>query len=365
MVIGLLVISAIPTTIGVCQALSAQKKANEAAKEKNKFNLTATVLANGQPVECFVVLQGGRLWLDHPDRPVAGHRFAGHYFPYPGEAEQLGLVSTIADDPPVLHWVFAQAGSGLLCHGGRQASLGHTVGPWHWTDDERWLTLRGGHAGFVAGRDGDTADWALAWVAEGAGGETPMLDTCIPVHLHRKMLFGMESQYVKPGEAAKASEGKKSKRQQKKQQQVYDSDGEESADDYVPRRQQQQRGGKGGGGINNNNNSQQQTQQGGGLLGGLGGGGLLGGVGGGEPLGGLGGLGGLDGVQNTAGGLVNGATGALGGLGGLGGLAGGQQGGGGGGKSDTLRLRLDLNLDIEITLKAKIHGDLELALLTM
>ena len=37
--------------------------------------------------------------------------------------------------------------------------------------------------------------------------------------------------------------------------------------------------------------------------------------------------------------------------------------GGGGGKSDTLRLRLDLNLDIEITLKAKIHGDLELALL--
>lgn len=40
-----------------------------------------------------------------------------------------------------------------------------------------------------------------------------------------------------------------------------------------------------------------------------------------------------------------------------------QQGGGGGGKSDTLRLRLDLNLDIEITLKAKIHGDLELALL--
>ncbi|PHH71594.1 hypothetical protein CDD82_6429 [Ophiocordyceps australis] len=36
----------------------------------------------------------------------------------------------------------------------------------------------------------------------------------------------------------------------------------------------------------------------------------------------------------------------------------------GSGKSDTLRLRLDLNLDIEITLKAKIHGDLELALLT-
>ena len=38
-------------------------------------------------------------------------------------------------------------------------------------------------------------------------------------------------------------------------------------------------------------------------------------------------------------------------------------GGGGGSKSDTLRLRLDLNLEIEIQLKARIHGDLELALL--
>ncbi|KAF9873336.1 hypothetical protein CkaCkLH20_09149 [Colletotrichum karsti] len=49
----------------------------------------------------------------------------------------------------------------------------------------------------------------------------------------------------------------------------------------------------------------------------------------------------------------------------LGNVAGGalqNQGGGGGDKSDTLRLRLDLNLDIEITLKARIHGDLELAL---
>jgi hypothetical protein len=32
-------------------------------------------------------------------------------------------------------------------------------------------------------------------------------------------------------------------------------------------------------------------------------------------------------------------------------------------KSDTLRLRLDLNLDVEIQLKAKIYGNVELALL--
>ncbi|KAL2177020.1 uncharacterized protein P884DRAFT_201126 [Thermothelomyces heterothallicus CBS 202.75] len=65
----------------------------------------------------------------------------------------------------------------------------------------------------------------------------------------------------------------------------------------------------------------------------------------------------LDNVQNTAGGLVNSATGALGNV------AGNAVQKQDGGKSDTLRLRLDLNLDVEITLKAKIHGDLELALL--
>ncbi|KAL8367014.1 hypothetical protein RB595_007907 [Gaeumannomyces hyphopodioides] len=68
-------------------------------------------------------------------------------------------------------------------------------------------------------------------------------------------------------------------------------------------------------------------------------------------------LAGLDGVGQTAGGLVGGVTNTLGGVA-------GQAVDNGGGKSDTLRLRLDLNLEVEITLKAKIHGDLELALLT-
>lgn len=65
---------------------------------------------------------------------------------------------------------------------------------------------------------------------------------------------------------------------------------------------------------------------------------------------------------DTVSNAVGGVTGALGGLGGQA-LGGQQEGGGGGGKSDTLRLRLDLNLDIEVQLKARIHGDLELALL--
>ncbi|KAH8889740.1 hypothetical protein GQ53DRAFT_190740 [Thozetella sp. PMI_491] len=116
-----------------------------------------------------------------------------------------------------------------------------------------------------------------------------------------------------------SSEEKPGKRRQQKQ--VYESDGEESEEYAPPQRRRNQRQQKGGQG----------------------------------PLDNLA----LDSVQNTAGGLVNGATGALGGI--TGGAM--QNQGGGDKKSDTLRLRLDLNLDIEITLKAKIHGDLELALL--
>ncbi|KAJ2890215.1 hypothetical protein MKZ38_002261 [Zalerion maritima] len=71
---------------------------------------------------------------------------------------------------------------------------------------------------------------------------------------------------------------------------------------------------------------------------------------------------GIDSVGQTAGGLTSGATNTLGNVGST---ALQQQGGEKdkeGGK-DTLKLRLDLNLDVEITLKARIHGDLELSLL--
>jgi hypothetical protein len=64
-------------------------------------------------------------------------------------------------------------------------------------------------------------------------------------------------------------------------------------------------------------------------------------------------------VSKTANGLVGSTTNTLGSVTG----SALQNEGGKQSKSDTLRLRLDLNLDVEITLKAKIHGDLELALL--
>ncbi|KAK0715625.1 hypothetical protein B0H67DRAFT_245006 [Lasiosphaeris hirsuta] len=169
MVIGLLVIAGIPTTIGVCEALSAQKKANAAAKEKAKFHLTATVSLNGEdPVECWCILKDGKLWIDHPDFPVPGHKFTGWYFMYPSEAQHLGLVSTIADDPPMLNWIFVDKDTHMVRHGGRQDTLGgHTIGPWNWSGDEQWLTLEGSEWQFVAVEQ-ENKKWAVAWDGDGS-----------------------------------------------------------------------------------------------------------------------------------------------------------------------------------------------------
>ncbi|KAK3398551.1 hypothetical protein B0T20DRAFT_498436 [Sordaria brevicollis] len=164
MVIGLLVIAGIPTTIGVCEALSAQKKANAAAKEKAKFHLTAAIsLDGGPPVECFCVLRDGRLWIDHPDYPMPGHKFMGYYFTYPSEEKHLGMVSTIADDPPMLNWIYCDKDTGMVKHGGRQATIGHTIGPWYWSNDEVWLTLEGDTLQFVAVQDEETQRWCVYW----------------------------------------------------------------------------------------------------------------------------------------------------------------------------------------------------------
>lgn len=92
--------------------------------------------------------------------------------------------------------------------------------------------------------------------------------------------------------------------------------------------------------------TQQQQQQSGGPLGGVG-------------VGGVDQLLPVNNVGETANNLTNSATSTLGNV--AGGVL--NQGGGGEGKSDTLKLRLDLNLEVEVTLKARIHGDLTLALL--
>lgn len=68
-------------------------------------------------------------------------------------------------------------------------------------------------------------------------------------------------------------------------------------------------------------------------------------------------------VDEAAGAVGNTAKGAVDTVGDVAGSVAGGGGGGGGGGDKPLKLRLDLNLEVEVTLKARVHGDLTLALL--
>lgn len=138
---------------------------------------------------------------------------------YPSEAQHLGLVSYISDDPPALNWIYVDKDSHLIRHGSRGETLGgHTIGPWNWSNDEQWLTLEGSDAQFVA-VELENKKWAVAWDGDGrirAGGvedetedesqeETdggdgearPRRLNWLPIKLRRRMQLGMESRYVK------------------------------------------------------------------------------------------------------------------------------------------------------------------------
>jgi hypothetical protein len=151
------------------------------------------------------------LLLDLPELPVKGHNFAGYYFTYPSEEKHQGLVSTISVDPPMLNWIYVHKDTHALLYGGRKDTLEHVIGPWGWTEDERFLTLQGDHETFVAmreqpdstegdsgGKDAASAGrWGVYWDPEGKLADEAGPDECRPVMLRRKLILGVESKFVK------------------------------------------------------------------------------------------------------------------------------------------------------------------------
>ncbi|RYP75027.1 hypothetical protein DL771_002675 [Monosporascus sp. 5C6A] len=340
--LGLLTIGSIPTVIGVAEAIDAQKKQNQQAKDRIKFKLTAKFSVDDESPEqeAFVVFKDYKLYLDHPSRPVEGYRFNGYYFGYPGPEQHQGLVAPIADDPPMLNWIFADKDTGLLRHGSRSDSMGHIIGPWSWTEDEEYLTLEGEKSNFVAVENEDGA-WTAHYDKKGDL-EDVLTEArqIVDIELHRELQLGTPSgSQTRSGSRRSRARSRKQATAAQPEPPQSDNYDDETADEEIqsPAPRQRRRGQR----------TQQRQRQGGG----------------GGPLGGLAGdqLLPTGQVGETAGNLVNGATGTLSNV--AGGALNKQDGGGGGGKSDTLRLRLDLNLEVEVTLKARIHGDLELALL--
>ncbi|KAG8417556.1 hypothetical protein J3458_005052 [Metarhizium acridum] len=203
MVIGLLTITSIPTITGVGEAVSAQKRQNAASKEQEKINLEASFVGESPlsdaTATCF--LKDGKLVLEFPGQNVHGHKFCGFHFKYPGEEQHLGLVSSIQDEPPMLNWIYVNRDTRALEYGARKDTVGHIVGPWGWSEDERFLTLDGTAGGFVARKQehNGVERWILYWDPETDGGSEQQ-GPAGSVMLHRKPVLGMESSYIRDGE---------------------------------------------------------------------------------------------------------------------------------------------------------------------
>lgn len=194
--LGLLVIDAIPTVIGVAEAIDAQKKQNQQAKERIKFHLTANFTVDGKsPIQtATVVFKDNKLYLDHPARPVSGFKFNGFYFPYPCEEKHQGLVAMASDDPPALHWIYAHKDSGELRHGSRAETVGHTIGPWNWSENEEWLVLE--ETPYFFAVEGEDGSWTLYHDKTKTLGQRLAPLKVLEVSLHRELQLGVSSRMV-------------------------------------------------------------------------------------------------------------------------------------------------------------------------
>lgn len=76
----------------------------------------------------------------------AGHLFAGYFFPFPDikwSGKGDGFVTTIADDPPQLNWVYVDIETFEIKYGLKKDVEGHLVGPWNCTPIDKRLTFDG------------------------------------------------------------------------------------------------------------------------------------------------------------------------------------------------------------------------------
>lgn len=205
-------LTAIPTVTGVGNAISAQQRQQQAAKDQVKFHLTALIKLGGEYQEgafCTLAdnqvrndLDGGgytpaytpttQMFIDLPDYPAPGHRFHGWYFKYPSEEGHLGLVSSISVDPPALNWIYVDKDTGQVRHGARKDTVGHVIGPWYWSDDEELLTLKEDYEPFVAKREeGGQGRFCVYWDPE------HKMEDCLRLRLRRRVQQGVNSRFVK------------------------------------------------------------------------------------------------------------------------------------------------------------------------
>ncbi|KAF2668617.1 hypothetical protein BT63DRAFT_414600 [Microthyrium microscopicum] len=173
----------IPVVTGVAQGVQQQKQANADAANQDrmiKFYMDVFCAADSKFKDevhgTMIVLKHDKVWLAPKDPETllplplkdapAPHAFAGFYIQYPDDDRspaQLGMVSTISVDPPMLNWIYVDKNTFELRYGNRSQSIEHLVGPWDWTEDEVGVTLDGWE-GFVVVEEEEKEDglkWAL------------------------------------------------------------------------------------------------------------------------------------------------------------------------------------------------------------
>ncbi|KPI42924.1 uncharacterized protein AB675_2069 [Cyphellophora attinorum] len=173
MVIGLMIIMAIPTITGTAQAYSAQKTQEDRKKEEKrmkKFYIDVGCDAEFRGVENIrghrVVLRNDRVYLGpteatNPSRD--GYVAEAFYIEYPDSERNpvpLGLVSQTRAEPPLLNWIYVDKETAELKYGNKTQSIEHMVGPWDWTKDESRITFTKKQL-FIAVEDPRSKVWQL------------------------------------------------------------------------------------------------------------------------------------------------------------------------------------------------------------
>ncbi|KAG0137943.1 hypothetical protein HOY82DRAFT_535275 [Tuber indicum] len=165
MVIGLLILTAIPTTIGVAQGITQdrrQRDAEAAAKAAGLptyFSLYAS--SEMKELDCKdVTIRDGRLYIGGKNHH---HPFAG-YLRDMLETEIRAMVTTTCNDPPAMGWVYVHAGTHEVRVGSRAEASENRFGVWGY---EGGLVMDGKSAFWAVEVGG--GEWGLYYFEDGYG----------------------------------------------------------------------------------------------------------------------------------------------------------------------------------------------------
>lgn len=167
MVIGLLVLTSIPAVTGISLAVSQQRAyiARRLDEQRmRKFNVSVYCDSPSSRTKeihnKMLILQNERVYIDdinpkkrrEPAVASASYLAEAFYIEYPDPERvpmEMGLVSQVSDDPPLLNWLYIDKRTYELKYGNRSESREHHVGNWDWTEDGIGVTFAGAEA-FVA-----------------------------------------------------------------------------------------------------------------------------------------------------------------------------------------------------------------------